>query len=213
MDLGELRRTTPISTMFGYDRGNPLDRRYIEHFLQTRASSIRGRVLEIGDNTYTLRFGGTAVERSDVFNRNPGHPQTTFAGDLTDPGALPAGTFDCIILTQTLQLIFDVGAAMRTLHAALRTGGVLLVTVPWVTPIDRGEWGDSWYWSFTPAALERLLEQAFGAGQVELAGYGNVLSATAFLYGLAEHELAPEELDTYDPCCPVIVAGMARKAG
>jgi hypothetical protein len=56
--LGSLRRVTPLSRDFSYDRGLPIDRYYIERFLAANASDIRGHVLEIADNTYTGRFGG-----------------------------------------------------------------------------------------------------------------------------------------------------------
>ena len=49
-----LRRTEPISRAYGFDRGTPVDRHYIEAFLQRHAPSpdysagdIRGRVLEV----------------------------------------------------------------------------------------------------------------------------------------------------------------------
>ncbi len=44
---------------FGYDRGLPIDRYYIERFLANNASDIRGHVMEIADNIYMRRFGGT----------------------------------------------------------------------------------------------------------------------------------------------------------
>ena len=213
VDFGDLRRSTPISVEFGFDRGKPLDRRYIEAFLQKNAADIQGRVLEFGDNTYTKRFGAERVSVSDVFNRSPEVPQTTFFGDLSDGSALPSDTFDGIILTQTLQYIFDTTAAVTTLWRSLRPGGVLLVTVPWVSPMDRDQWLGNWYWSIAPAALRRLLAAQFGADQVAIESYGNVLVATAFLHGLAEHELTQTELDATDSFCPVIVAGRAQKAG
>lgn len=206
------RATNPISTVFGYDRGNPIDRRYIEHFLARHARDIKGHVMEVGDNSYTMRFGGDHVTQSDVLNRYPGHPQTTIVGDLAQAGALPAESFDCIVLTQTLQLIFELSDAILNLRNSLVRGGVLLVTVPWITPLDRHEWKENWYWSLTPAALRRLLESRFGEGTVSVASYGNVLSAMAFLHGLAEHELTPEELDLSDPYLPVLVAGRAQKS-
>ena len=64
--FGDLHRLTPISQCFGFDRGLPVDRYYIERFLARHASEIVGRVLEIGDDTYTRRFGGSRVSRSDV---------------------------------------------------------------------------------------------------------------------------------------------------
>ncbi|TGU85471.1 methyltransferase domain-containing protein, partial [Mesorhizobium sp. M00.F.Ca.ET.151.01.1.1] len=102
------------------------------------------------------------VTTSDVLNRYDGHPLTTFVGDLANSNDLPSETFDCIVLTQTLHLLFDLPAAVATLWRILKPGGVLLITVPWVSPIDRGEWGDSWFWSITPAALRRLLSDRFG---------------------------------------------------
>jgi len=208
--FGDLQRTSPVSKQFGFDRGKPVDRRYIEAFLAANASDIRGRVLEIGDNEYTRRFGD-GVTTSDVLNRFEGHPSTTFVGDLAEGENIPSDTFDCIVLTQTLHLLFEVEGAVATLWRILKPGGILLVTVPWVSPIDRGEWGDSWYWSLTPAGLRRLLSDRFGAGNVDVTNYGNVYAATAFLYGLAEHELKAEDLDVHDPHCPVIVAGRACK--
>ena len=188
-----------------------MDRRYIEAFLATHSSDIAGRVLEIGDNAYTMRFGGGRVTQSDVLNRYDGHSATTFIGDLADGEVLPSNAFDCILLTQTLHLLFDMPSAVATLWRILRPDGVLLVTVPWVSPIDRGEWGDSWYWSLTPAALRRLFSDRFGEKNVQVSHYGNVYSAIGFLHGLAEHELKAELLDVLDPHCPVIVAARAVK--
>jgi hypothetical protein len=41
---GSLRRLTPVSRVFGFDRGLPLDRHYIEDFLRTHSADIAGRV-------------------------------------------------------------------------------------------------------------------------------------------------------------------------
>src|ERR1041384_1893415 len=64
--FGSLRRTTPISGEFGLDRGEPVDRYYVEKFLERHAEDIRGRVLEIGDDRYTKKFGASRVIGSDV---------------------------------------------------------------------------------------------------------------------------------------------------
>jgi SAM-dependent methyltransferase len=197
--------------VFGYDRGKPVDRHYIEAFLEANREDVRGRVLEIGDAAYTRRYGGARVERADVLNRYEGHPETTFLGDLCDGSNLPSDTFDCIVLTQTLHLLFDMPKAVATLWRVLKPGGVLLVTVPWISSIDRGEWSEDWYWSISSRALNRLLNGPFLPDDVDVRPYGNVLSATAFIYGLAEHELARAEFDVHDPFCPVLVAGRAIK--
>ena len=210
ISFGDLERTRPFSTEFGFDRGKPIDRRYVEAHLAQHAGDIRGRVLEIGDSTYTTRFGGSNVETADVLNRYEGHPSTTFVGDLSDSSKLPPDAFDCIILTQTLHLIFDMQSSIATLHRALKVGGVLLVTVPWVSTIDRGEWGESWFWSLTPGALQELLARKFGGENVETRHFGSAYACTAFLYGIAEHR-NQDLLEVHDAHCPLIAAARAVK--
>ena len=209
--FGDLQRVTPISQCFGFDRGQPVDRYYIERFLARHASEIAGRVLEIGDDGYTRRFGGSRVARSDVLHVHHGNPRATLVGDLTDPGVLPEDAFDCIVLTQTLQLIYDVRLAIVRLHRTLAPGGVVLVTAPGISQIDRGEWGKTWFWSFTTTALQRLFGDVFGHDAVMVEHYGNVFAATAFLQGLAVEELETTHLDAIDRAYPVIVALRARK--
>ena len=161
--FGDLRRVSPFSRHFGYDRGTPIDRIYIEAFLDRNRVDIKGRVLEVGDNSYTLRFGGAAVRASDILHVDASNPHATLVGDLADGRGLPERAFDCIVLTQTLHLVYDLARAAETLHRMLRPGGVLLVTVPGISSVDRGEWGASWHWSFTLQSLARLLAGPFGA--------------------------------------------------
>jgi SAM-dependent methyltransferase len=209
MSLGQVASTRPLSTEFGFDRGTPVDRWYIEAFLAANATDIRGRVLEIGDDSYSRQFGGKAVTRQDVLHVDPNNNGATITGDLSQPDVLPADTFDCIILTQTLHLIFDMSTAVKHLARALRRGGVALITVPGITPVDRGEWGESWYWSLTGPALRRLLSAQFDTNALGIETYGNLFSATAFLHGAALEEVNRQKLGARDPAYPVIVAARA----
>jgi hypothetical protein len=109
--LGTLRRTTPLSHDFGYDRGTPVDRYFIERFLWTNRSRVRGRVLEVMDSTYTERFG-TGITQKDVLAIDPNSTLATIKVDLARADEIPDATFDCFILTQTLQLILDVHSAV-----------------------------------------------------------------------------------------------------
>lgn len=212
VDWGDLKRTTPVDPDFGYGRGTPVDRLYIERFLARRRGDIAGRVLEIGDNLYTMRFGGEKVTRSDVLHVSPDAPQATICGDLANAPQIPDATFDCIIVTQTLQFIFDVPAAVATLRRILKPGGVLLLTVPGFSQIDRGEWNHTWYWGgITTVAVRRLLSE--GWSDVAIENHGNVMAAVAFLHGIAAEELAEDELAATDPSYQVIVAARAVKAG
>jgi SAM-dependent methyltransferase len=201
-----LRRTRPLSDIWGFDRGKPVDRYYIEGFLAEHRGDVRGRVLEVLDSSYTDRYG-SGVERRDVLDVDPRNPWATIVADLADATALPAGAFDCFILTQTLHLVFDVGAAARSCHHLLRPGGALLVTVPVVSRVHRDD-----CWRFTPASLRRLLEEAFGPGQVTVCAYGNLLASTAFLAGMAREEIPRRLLDAHDASFPLIVAARAVKA-
>lgn len=204
--------TGRVSTEFGYDRGKPLDRHYVEDFLARHAQLIHGHVLEIGDTAYTVQFGGDRVVSAEAFHRFAGQPGVTYVGDISGVHNLPDNTFDCMVLTQTLHLIFDMPAAIATIWKALKPGGSVLVTVPWISSIDKGEWNATWYWAISPAGLRKLLETRFSASDIAVNAYGNVLAASAFLYGFAEHEVHPQDLDVDDPLCPVIVAASARKA-
>ena len=211
MSVGRARSSKPLCKHYGYTRGTPIDRYFIEHFLADHRAEIRGHVLEIGDDAYSRRFGGNRITKQDILHLRPGEPQATITGDLSQPGILPTDTFDCIILTQTLHLIFDAEAALKGIHQALRPGGVALITVPGITPIDRGEWGDSWYWSFTGAALERLLLQSFERRAVMTSTFGNLFAATAFLHGAAVEEVARSKLRPLDKSYPVTVAARAER--
>jgi glycosyltransferase involved in cell wall biosynthesis len=211
--FGDLHRLTPISRHFGFDRGLPVDRYYIERFLARHASEIVGRVLEVGDDAYTRRFGAGRVTQSDVLHVRAGNPRATFVGDLTDASTLPEDAFDCIVLTQTLHLIYDVRLAIERLRRSLAPGGIVLVTAPGISQIDRGEWRSAWYWSFTAVSMARLFGEVFGDDAVLIEEYGNVFAATAFLQGLAVEELRREDLDPLDKAYPVILGVRARKEG
>ncbi|HVG18540.1 MAG TPA: glycosyltransferase [Blastocatellia bacterium] len=211
VNFGSLRRVTPISPIFGFDRGQPIDRYYIEGFLARNAADVRGRVLEVGDDTYTRRFGGASVAVADVLYVSEGNPRATVVADLSRADHIASGIFDCIILTQTLHLIYDVRAAISTLHRILKPGGVLLATFPGISQIDHFDWGGSWYWAFTALSARRLFEESFHATDLKVETHGNVLTALAFLQGLATEELRKEELDYNDADYEVTIAVRAVK--
>lgn len=213
INFGDFRRLAPISRWWGFDRGVPIDRYYLEAFLEAHAESIRGRVLEIADDIYTRRFGGSRVTQSDVLHAAAGNPQATITGDLSSSDHIPSESFDCIICTQTLMLIYDFRAAIRTMHRILRPGGVLLVTVPGVMKISRYDmdrWGD--HWRFTSASAQRSFEELFGDGNVEVTAKGNVFAACSFLQGVSAHELSEDELNYNDPDFEVSIGISATKS-
>jgi SAM-dependent methyltransferase len=207
--LGTLRRTTPLSHDFGYDRGTPVDRYFIERFLWTNRSRVRGRVLEVMDSTYTERFG-TGITQKDVLAIDPNSTLATIKVDLARADEIPDATFDCFILTQTLQLIHDVHSAVRHAHRILKQSGALLVTVPTLSPIiDDEQLTD--YWRFTPASCTALFGDIFGRESIRVRAYGNVLTSIAFLVGMAHEELTAQELETHDNRFATLVSVCAVK--
>jgi hypothetical protein len=187
----------PVSREFGFERGKPVDRWYIERFLNEHRADIRGAVLEVAESTYTQWYGDGQVTQSDVLHRQ-GNDESTIVGDLTTGEGLPQQAYDCFICTQTLPFIYDVHAAVRGMATVLKPGGVVLATVPGMSQVsrdDKRDWGD--WWRFTSQGTQRLFEEAFD--EVEVQAHGNVLSASAFLYAYAAEELTEAELAHRDP--------------
>lgn len=210
--LGKLDRTKPISNNFGFERGKAIDRYYIDAFLLQHAKDIQGRVLEVSDDSCTKKYGGNNVKQSDVLHVVEGNPKATIVSDLTNAHNIASDSFDCIILLQTLQFIYDFQSAVRELHRILKPDGVLLLTISGISQIssyDMNQWGE--YWRFTTASAQRLFKEEFLPENIEVKSYGNVLAATAFLYGVAVEDLKPEQLDYQDPGYQMVITVRAVK--
>jgi SAM-dependent methyltransferase len=213
-DYGSLRRLTPISRDWGFSRGLPVDRYYIDQFLSTYGSDIKGCVLEVKDNSYTLRYGGDQVTKSDVLHKIDGNPGATIVADLAQGDNISTASFDCIICTQTLHFIYDIKAAIATLHRILKPGGVLLATIPGITQISRYDmehWGD--YWRVTTLSARLLFSERFPQDNLIIKAYGNVLAVASHLYGLSCEELEQQELDYFDPDYELLITIRAIKPG
>jgi glycosyltransferase involved in cell wall biosynthesis len=98
------------------------DRYYLEKFLTQQVEDIQGRVLEINNNTYSRRFGGDAVTKSDVLKVGE------VDANSTEENCLPIDTFDCIILPQIFPWLDNARIVLQTLHKSLKPGGILLIT-------------------------------------------------------------------------------------
>jgi len=209
--FGDFGGLEPISREFGLDRGRPIDRYYIEGFLARNAGDIRGRVLEIKDSAFTRKYGGDRVTQSDVLDIEETNRRATIVADLSWAEDVPTDAFDCIICTQTLHFIYEIGAAFRTLRRMLKPGGVLLATFPGIGQTGCAELDEHYCWALSTLAARRLCEDAFPAADVEIEAHGNVLAAVAFLEGLAVRELREEELDHHDPDYELLITLRAVK--
>lgn len=213
----KLRRITwlfssePFSRKFGFEYGTPVDRFYIESFLAENSPLIRGDVLEIAENTYTVKFGSD-VGNSHVLHVTAGNPDATLIGNLETGENIPHNAFDCIILTQTLPFIFDKEKVLFHCFQALKEGGTLLLTVPMICPVstyDAERWGD--YWRFTEQGLTLLLKRHFSENSIQITGYGNYYAASRFLAGMPVEELSRRKLLVQDPGYCVILGAAVRK--
>ena len=209
--FGDLRRLMPISRNFGSDRGQPIDRYYVEQFLATHKADIRGNVLEIGDDACTRQFADGAVTKIDVLHPTEGNPKATIVADIAHATRIPDNSFHCVLLVQTLTFIYDTRAALHTVFRILKPGGVLLATVTGISHRSCDDWEDPSCWSFTTHSVRKLMEETFPEAEVNISAQGNVLAATAFLQGLAVEDLRTRELKHADPQYELVITVRAVK--
>lgn len=209
---GNLRSITPFSSIFGYDRGpQSVARYYIDNFMATCSEDICGTVLEIGDDTYSNRLGHD-IQQIDVLHVEPGNPKATIVTDLCTDTTIPDNRYDCIVMPQTLQFIYDYRSALKRTYEILKPGGVVLITLSGISQIskyDMERWGE--YWRFTSLSAIRLFNEFFPLENIQVKSYGNLLSAVALLEGLASRELKKKELDFHDSNYEVTITVRAIK--
>ena len=201
----------PVSRIFGTERGTPIDRFYIEDFLQKNSNAIHGDVLEIAENTYTLKYGHSPLN-SHILHVSSDNPNATLIGNLETGENIPVNSFDCIILTQTLPFIYDVRAVLKHSYLALKPNGALLLTLPLIAQISRYDmdrWGD--YWRFTDLAAQRLLQEFFQKDKIAITVYGNYYAASSFLAGMAQEDINKKRLFPTDHDYQLILGAIARK--
>lgn len=199
----------PLSDHYGFDRGTPLDRRYIEAFLHERRGAIRGSVLEVQDDTYTARFASHHISESTVVDIDRSNRRATLITDLERPDSLSAAAYDCIILTQTLHLLRRPGQCVENCYRALRPAGVLLATAPSVSRVSP-TYPETDYWRFTPAGIAELFARHW-EGDFTAHALGNLRSCIGFLLGEVVEDLADTVFDRHDPRFPLTVAVEAHK--
>jgi hypothetical protein len=203
---GNLRRVEPFSKAFGFDRGTPVDRYYLDHFFDAHRDRITGRVLEIQMSAYTRRFGH-AVSESHSVDIDPKF-QATYSCDLATAHHIPSDYYDCFLAPNTLQHLLDLHAALRTMLRVVKPGGTLLASAAVLLPLIEGG-GD--YWRLSPDGWRLVLEAEWPDCELAVETHGNCLSAAAAIYGLAHEELKPADLDVRDPRYPVLVTVACRK--
>lgn len=208
-----LNTIEPISRVFGFDRGTPIDRVYMKHFLSKEIETHalkNGNILEVGDRRYSTMYFGMEHSKLDVLDY--------FAGqDLTKEETLPCNEYDVFICTQVFNFIYDVKKAIQGAYQLLKTGGYLLATVNGnigqLSMGDYRKWGD--YWNFTDMSIRKLMSETFGEENVSIRPYGNVAVATGFIQGLSAEDMEELGVNLFEPIdkeYAVTIGVCARKA-
>lgn len=210
IDWGNLRRLQPFSSNYGFDRGRSVERPLLEDFLKKNSHLIRGRVIELLDGQYARKFGNGDVTKLEILDIDVSNARATLIADLGEPESLPARSYDCFILTQTLNLVRNVDVALRNAWHSLDDGGALLVSVASLARLTTSD-SLSDYWRFTPHGLEELIHKNLGSVDVTVQGYGNVLVSIASLLGLSAEDLTQDELFTNDAHYPLISCARVMK--
>jgi SAM-dependent methyltransferase len=181
---------------------------YIEQFLAGHRDDIDGRVLEVKDARYTERFGAGNAITSTVVDVDADNAEATIVADLCAPECLPAEAFDCFIFVQTLQLLADPYTAIDNAWKSLAPGGVMLITVPTVSRSSR--WGSD-FWRWTPDGLQIFLAARMPGANIEVEGYGSLVTCVGFLLGLASKELSADELSARDKAFTLLASARVQK--
>jgi len=200
----------PVSSVFGLDRGTPIDRYYIEEFLKANSDKIQGNVMEVGEDTYTRKFGNKNLESYTINSNNP-LSKNNFEVDLCSYESYKdIRKFDCIIATQVLNFIYDQKGALNGLRNILSENGTVLATLAGLTPISRHDtnlWGD--YWRYTDMSAIKLFKEFFH--DVEVSTYGNFIAARSFIDGYAAEEIKDEHLNHNDENFQIVICIKASR--
>lgn len=199
----------PLSEKYGYDRGLPIERYYIEKFLDKNKGKIKGIVLEVESDQYSTRFGGKNIKSLEIVDYNKSNKKAKYIDDLQVSKVLPKNYFDCILITQVIGAISDFDAVVKTTFEILKPGGYLLLTTSGLATMIKPP--QEPFWRFTPKGLEMIFTKLFGSENVRVESFGNFISGQASWIGASAQELSEKELDKKDPRYPVLIGLVANK--
>ena len=197
----------PLERDFGSKRGSPLDRYYIERFIEKNKLLIKGRVLEVGDDRYSKNYVKTS--QINVLRGKDNREYQNLNGDLLDFETIKnIGTFDSLIITNVLNFIFDYDTAIQNIAKLTNKNGQCLFTVSGISGIskfDNDRWGD--YWRFSTKSFHEILNKYFE--KINIDYYGNASIAASLILGLVREDIPNSILNIKDEDFPVIITAIA----
>ena len=204
---GNLRRLQPFSMKFGWDRGSPIDRYYVDRFFERHRSYITGDVLEIDRSIYTRRYGHD-LRIIQAFDIDPDCEDTLRCDLAHSENVLSTEAYDCLLMPCSLSFLRELEPSLRNALRVLKPGGVILANAAGLLRIDKVSLD---LWRFSPAGWQELLSRIWPACEIVVEGEGNCLSVIAANLGISQEELTAEELDYTDELFPVVTNVFCRK--
>ena len=205
LDFGSFKRHAPFCPNYGYSRGTPIDRYYLEKFIAQIRDQVAGDTLEVGGRRENQKLYGFNNARSYMTMDVEPHPEVAIVADVHNADAFKTGSFDTVVILNVLEHCENPSLAVANLHRWLRNGGRVFCMVP---NAQRVHGAPNDFWRPLPGAIE-LLFSSFPRRQLFV--YGNALTTIASLMGVAAEELSPADLDWHDSEYPVATCIIAEK--
>ena len=116
---GNLRRLKPFSNNFGWERGTPVDRYYVDRFFERHRGEDFRRCSRDRSQHSTSRFGHD-LRTVHSFDIEP-KPGTTFACDLAhSENVLESEAYNCVLLPCSLLFFRELDLCLRNTLRVLR---------------------------------------------------------------------------------------------
>ncbi|PSB22356.1 methyltransferase [filamentous cyanobacterium CCP2] len=205
INWGDFRRLAPLCHITGFTRGNPIDRYYLQKFVDEIREQVVGDVLEVGgvpkDREF-YQFDRAKTYR--IMNLEAG-AGVDLVGDVHDPDLVEPDSLDSLVIFNVLEHCYAPWIAVENIHRWLKPGGKCFCMVPNAQRLhDRP--GD--FWRPLPDGVNWLFRSF---SQKQLYVYGNPLTVLASFHGVGYEELTPAELDAFHPDYPVSTCIVATK--
>ena len=185
--------------------GTPVDRYYLNKFLDRIRPLVAGETLEIGGssaNREMYRFSKTTSYQSmDAALQSAADVKA----DAHYPKTWKRAQFHTILAFNVLEHCRRPWNVIENIHRWLISGGRFFGVVPIAQRVHNDPKD---YWRIMPDALSALFEDF---DSVEVATFGNLKSCFASLAGISAEEISVEELDEVDPYYPVVACVYAVK--
>ncbi len=203
--------TSPVSNQFATERGLPIDRYYIELFLNSNKRFIKGTVLEIEDNSYTKLFGEENCD-SMVMDVSSNSEKVDFIANLETGEGIRDKIADCFICTQTLMYIYDLKRTADNIYKLLKPDGVALITCSGISQNSRrcmDNYGCTF--NYNVDALRQMFGDTKRFEILEIGSYGNAKTVSAHIVGLCQEDLTKDDFGVNDKYYPLIVYVVVRR--